>query len=313
MYFLFGIFLILCIFFVCLQLFRRKRVICKVKEMDDCEKICILNELLAPFGFCYHERQDIITSTCDAWQRKFGYCSLYDRTAVRFGMVFDCEPVYFYYRRRTYRIELWKGQYGVNIGAEIGIYYAEGILSPSEFDKAHFRSVSDEDMLMMEMALYYKGQKMFENSKRHWWLTGFCAGCFCQPEDLVLRLSITCEDQKMLSCFVKSLVHMGYQECDIVVCDLTVCFTFCFTHCRQPRCRCCKRAAWVQWKNRIFVKLFVCVTKPFHCLLDRVMYLYLFLPSSCRRMCRHLCRRNRRQKCRRRHCGRRKGRNRAEY
>ena len=296
MYILFGIVILICILFTCLQRYRRKRIICKVEHMDTCQKICILNEMLLPFGFCYQEREDMVTSTCDAWQRQFGYRSLFDRSAVRFGMVFDCEPIYFYYRRRTYRIELWKGQYGVNLGAEAGIYYAEGIIPPSQFDRAHFKSVSDQDMLMMEMALYHKGQQVFEHAGRHWWLTGFCVGNYCEPEDLTMRISINFENHDMVSCFVKSLLHMGYQECDISVCDLTVCFTFCYTHCKQPRLVCHRRAAWAQWKNRLFVRLFVCVTRPFTCMLDRLVYLYFFLPAILHRMCRHLCRKNRRQK-----------------
>ena len=281
MYILFGIFLAVCIVFAFLQYCRRKRMICKVEQMDPCSKVCLLNDILTPFGFCYLEQQDIITSIHGAWQRQFGYCTLFDRSAVHFGMAFDCEPVYFYYKKRTYRIELWKGQYGINMGAEAGIYYAKGIVAPQEFDKTHFRSVPDAEMLPMEMALYYKGQKMFEYGRRHWWLTGFCMGQYCDAKDLMLRISITFEDQNMRSCFVKSLMHMGYQECDIDVCDLTVSFSFSFAHSKQPCHSCCLKWKWAQWKNRL-------------------LFLFLFLPPAFYRMC--LCRRSRKQKFHKRKC-----------
>lgn len=296
MYLLIGIFCVVCILFACLQFFRRKRILCKVAQMDAGEKACLLDDILKPLGFCYNGKQDIITSTKDAWQRQFGYCSLYDRTAVHFGMALDCEPIYFYYRGCTYRVELWKGQYGINMGAEAGIYYAEGILPPQEFDNAHFQSVSDEDMLMVEMSLYDKGQKVFENEGQHWWLTGFRVCNYCEPENLVLRVAITCKDYKIASRLAKSLLHMGYDECGIVVCDLTVCFTFGAAHSRQPRHGWQLRTAWAQWKNRLLTRLICRITKPFACTPDRLVYLYFFLPSAFRRICR--CRKNRRQKYR---------------
>lgn len=296
MYLLFGIFLIICFLFVCLQFYRKKRIIRKVRQMDVCRKACLLNEVLNPFGFCYQEQQDVITTTSEAWQRKFGYKSVFDSTALKFGMVFDCEPIFFYYRERTYRIELWKGQYGVNLGGEVGIYYADGILTPEQFDTAHFQSVSNEEMLLMEISLYHKGQKMFESTQMHWWLAGFCTGKYCEPENLMMKVSITCMDQKMLSCFVKSLLHMGYRRCEINICNLTVSFFFSCPHAKQPRLVHRLRAAWSQWKNRLFCKLFLYITRPFSCMLDRIMYLYFFLPSVFRRI--FLCRRNRVQKFR---------------
>lgn len=294
MYLLLGIFIFICMFFVFLQLYRRKQMICKVKRMDCCEKASLLNELLKPFGFCYLGNKDIITSRKDAWQRQFGYCTLFDRSACQFGMVFECEPIYFYYDEKTYRIEFWKGQYGIHIGAEIGIYYAEGCLPPEQFHTAHFKSVPDTGMLKMEMSLYEKGQKLFEIGSSHWWLTGFCMGKFSWPQDLALWTSITFSNHQQLCQFVEALLYTGYQYCDILTCDLTVSFCFSRPYTRQPRCGWCWHTKWAQWKNRLFVKLFVCVSKPFVCTVDRLLYLYFFLPRIFRHIL--LCKRNRRQK-----------------
>lgn len=296
MYFLFGIFLILCIIFMCLGFYRRKRIARKICEMSCCRKVCLLNEILAPFGFCYQEKQDIITSAVDAWQRRFGYCTLFDRTASSFNMVFQCEPVYFYYQERTYRIEFWKGQYGINIGAEAGIYYAEGRLTPEQFDTALFQSVSDEEMLMISMQFCRKGQEVFDFSQRHWWLAGFCMGQYSDPENLALKVSVTFQDYQMMKCFVESLMNMGYHKCDIAVCNLTVTFVFSCCHAKQPICCSSLRARWSQWQNRLFCKIFLCVTGKFTCTLDRILYLYFFLPPAFRHM--FVCKRNRRQKYR---------------
>lgn len=294
MYLLFGIFLIICFVLVLLQLYRKKCIIRKLCKMNFCQKICLLNELLVPFGFSYRVQQDIITTTLEAPQRQFGYRSLFDKTAMHFNMVFDCEPIFFYYKGRTYRIELWKGQYGINIGGEIGIYYADGLLTVEQFDTAHFHSVSDEEFPLIKMSLYHKGHKLFDNSKRHWWLTGFCMGKHCEPENLTMWVSITYLDQEMLLRFVDSLLHIGYRKCDITICDQTVSFMFSCPHTKQPRITHRLTASWAQWKNRIFCRLFLYVTRPFSCTLDRILYLYFFLPFAFRHML--SCKRNRKQK-----------------
>ena len=117
MYLFFGIFFLVLLFFFCLNHWRRKKIIQKVRCMCMKEKCCILDELIAPFGYAYLPAQDIFTSRLDVWQRDFGYCTLYDKAAFRFNMVFDCLPVYFEYDGRTWLLELWKGQYGINTGA----------------------------------------------------------------------------------------------------------------------------------------------------------------------------------------------------
>lgn len=293
MYILFGIIIMICIICACLQFYRRKQAACKVRRIDKCEKICLLNQALSPFGFFYCEEQDIITSTRNAWQRNFGYCSLFDHTAASFGMSFDCEPIFFYYRGCTYRIELWKGQYGINIGAEAGIYYTDSIIAPEQFDTAHFQCVPDTGLLKMELSLFYKGQNLFDHSQIHWWLTGFCMGKFCDPQDLTLWFSITFPNREMLACFIDSLMYIGYKHYDIMLCGLTVSFLFCRPYTKQPRLTHRIKTSCTQRRNKAFVKLFLFFTRPFTCTADRLLYLYFFLPSCFRHM--FLCKKNRRQ------------------
>ena len=126
---------------------RRRWAIKKVYSMCCAEKCRLLNTLIEPFGYCYIECQDIISSRNDAWQRSMGYTSLFDHAASHFNMVFDCLPVYFNYRNRTWLIEFWKGQYGINTGAEIGIYYADRIVPEKEIPFTLFQAVEDKDML----------------------------------------------------------------------------------------------------------------------------------------------------------------------
>ena len=76
-------------------------------------------------GYAYDPNQDIFYSKMDAWQRDFGYCRLYDETASPMGMVIDCEPIYFVYSGKRWLIEMWKGQYDLTTGGEVGVYTTE--------------------------------------------------------------------------------------------------------------------------------------------------------------------------------------------
>ena len=74
-------------------------------------------------GIPYDPDQDIIYSKMYPVQRQLGYAYGYDAAALLMGAVIDCEPIFFDYGGKTWMIELWKGQYGLETGCEIGVYY----------------------------------------------------------------------------------------------------------------------------------------------------------------------------------------------
>lgn len=286
MYFLIGLLLILCVFFSIFCYFRRKKMIAKVCRMDQCEKICRLNKLLNPFGFRYVKGEDIITTTVDAWQREFGYCAFFDETAVHFQMVFDCEPIYFDYDGRTWLIEFWKGQYGLNTGGEVGIYRSDTLLNPGERRTAIFQSVPDSELFPISAELYKNGKKQFGLMRKHWWLTGFCVGQYSEPEELILQVSLTFPKEEMLQCFVESLRNLGYWDCDICIGCRTVFFQVKTPHSRQPRRFAPGKGRWQQCLNLMFCRIYQFVTSPFSCTLDKLLFLYFLLPDVCRHMLR---------------------------
>ena len=173
------------------------------------EKCNLLNAIIEPMGFSYLADQDIFTSTRDAWQRKMGYQSLYNRGAVHFNMVFDYLPVYFDYNDKTWMIQLWKGQYGVNTGGEIGVYYADHIVSQEQLDTTLFQAVDDSDILKMSMYLMRDGKCVFRLTCVHWWLTGFSMGLFSWPKQLSLNASITFPDCAIMNAFIEGLLKQS--------------------------------------------------------------------------------------------------------
>lgn len=270
------------IFTICF--FRRKFIIRRICSMGEWEKIVLLNDLATPFGFSYLSRPDAITSEHDAWQKDFGYCFLYDETAFRFHMIFDCEPIYFNFGNHTWLIEFWKGQYGINIGGEVGVYQADSIIPSEQYKNTLFKAVPEGFVLPISFTLYYKGEPLFSVKEPHWWLTGFRIGRYCEPEDLRMDICITFPCKEMLQRFVGGLVHAGYSEDDICICKSTVSLSFAIPHMKQPRSLRKLRVRLVQFCNRILCRLFIFFTRPFTSTVDRILYLYFTLPFLFRKI-----------------------------
>lgn len=283
MYYFPIIFLVFACIFVLVNHCRANAIRKKICSLCCHEKEAFINEFIEPFGFCYSCQQDLFYSRRDAWQRDFGYCALYDQLAPHLQLVFNCEPVYFDYEGRTWLIELWKGQYGINTGAEIGVYHADGLLAPEEYSSALFQAAEDSELLGLSMELQKGDQSLFQRSQRHWWLTGFLMGCFSRPEDLTLNVSITFPDCEMMDAFLQALIDLGHSYCSYSIRCTTVIFSFCRPKSPQP-CRrtplCCR---FSQWKNRWLCRLFQWITRPFCNSGDQLLYLYYFLPFAFRR------------------------------
>lgn len=291
MYLFLGILFLILLLFFCLNHWRRKKIICKVRSMCREEKHGLLSEIIAPFGYSYLPSQDVFTSRVHAWQREFGYCAFYDDAAVFFKMVFDCLPIYFNYHGRTWLIELWKGQYGINTGCEIGVYHADRILGASQRKRAIFQSAEDEAMpeisLTFSSTANKRGQSgiMAKLRARHWWLTAFRMGCFSNPSSLSLRASIGLSTPEMAEAFAKGLVNAGYNRAEIRRDHCAVTFELAGARAKPDHGWPCALAAWViQWGNWFWCKLYLWVTRPFDSTPDRILYLYYYLPFAFRRM-----------------------------
>lgn len=278
MYLSIGIVLFALLLAVVICCGRKRAAVKKICSMTITEKCQMLNELIYPFGYCYDRSQDIISSHNHAWQREFGYTALFDKAAAHLNMVIDCLPVYFDYQGKTWLLELWKGQYGINTGAEIGLYYADEIIPAKERKTVLFQAVSDSDMLPMVMRLYRKGTAIASVSKKTWWLTVFSMGLFSRPEDLFLNTSLVFPDCEMLHCFLDGLSETGLPIHCIQICGLQLHLQF--GGFIEKHVSCFQRLArwWSQFTNRLYCRLYLFLTRAFCLTLDRLLYLYYLLP-----------------------------------
>lgn len=196
-------------------------------------------------GFDYDPDQDIIYSRMDAWQRSFGYCYAYDFAApITISAIIDCEPFFFRHDDKDWMIELWKGQYGFETGAEIGVYVnrknrplLDSTIGHRPHDPANslfFECADDSELLKMSFTLKRKGKPLFNRGPEyHWWLTGFEWGILSTPEDLTMDLSITFPSKKMQDAFAASVQKTGYRNIETDA--ESVKFTFDKPFTRQPR------------------------------------------------------------------------------
>lgn len=162
-------------------------------------------KILNACGFEYDQKQGIYYSTMEPLQRLFGYNFIYDMAAPRVGMIYSTERIKFNYNGKDWMIQLWKGQYGITAGAEIGLY--------NKTDKImHYECASNDELIEMAFDFYNQGEYVFSRGpEKHWWLTGF--KIFNSGVGILIDLDITLKfpDVAMANAFEKGLKKTASQ------------------------------------------------------------------------------------------------------
>ncbi len=157
-------------------------------------------KILQIAGFEYDEKQGIYYSQMNPLQRKFGFNLVYDMAAPLAGMIYDTKRIEFEYDGREWMIQIWKGQYGITSGAEIGLYNRD----PER--NFQYDCADDEDLIEMQFDFYNQNELVFSRGpEKHWWLTGFKVFHSGVPLLIDLDMTLTFTDKQMAQAFVKSL------------------------------------------------------------------------------------------------------------
>lgn len=164
-------------------------------------------------GFEYDSSQDIFTSLKNAPQHALGYCDGYDHLADIFPLINISEKkFYFNYQNKTWRIQLWKGQYGPYSGCEIGVYLRDSIVPNNadlDNDSRMYRCAEEDEYLNMASILKDTNNNVLftRTPEMHWWLTGFKATGFINPlgaNELIMTGVIEFKDMAMKNAFCES-------------------------------------------------------------------------------------------------------------
>ncbi len=157
-------------------------------------------EILTAAGFEYDEEQGIFYSAMNPLQRKFGFNIVYDMAAPMAGMVYDTERIEFEYNDKEWMVQLWKGQYGITAGAEIGLY------SRTKDKVMQYDCADDEELIEMQFDFYNMGEYVFSRGpEKHWWLTGFKVFHLGIPATTTMDMTLKFKDNTMATAFLYSL------------------------------------------------------------------------------------------------------------
>ena len=156
------------------------------------------NEMLALAGYEYDPAQDVYYTSLNPWQRSMGFTDIYDTAAPLTNMYYLTLKADFVYKNLLWRLQWWKGQYGILEGAELGVY------TKSPYDNSGFYKCAEDDQLLtMTMDFYHSwadyqsGNRLFTRlEQEHWWLTGFKFG-MVNPKNCVVRATLYAYDDEM--------------------------------------------------------------------------------------------------------------------
>lgn len=151
-------------------------------------------------GFEYDEKQGIYYSHLNPLQRYFGFNFVYDMAAPMVGMVYDTKRIEFVYNNKQWMIQIWKGQYGMTAGAEVGLYNRP-------LDRViQYDCADDSELIEMQFDFYNQNEFVFSRGpEKHWWLTGFKILNVGMPILIDLDITLKFTDKMMAQSFAKSL------------------------------------------------------------------------------------------------------------
>lgn len=159
---------------------------------------------LAGTGFNFNLHESLVYATIDSWMREFGFCVFYDIAANSMPLLWHyiTRRFTFEYNGLEWMIQIWKGNYLITNGAEVGVYNRE----PGSFGT--FYNCATDDQLMEMTLQVYHGEDLLVNQdpQMHWWINGFqMSRRRYIPDSLTMKFSIVMPDEEMLKAFCESI------------------------------------------------------------------------------------------------------------
>lgn len=171
-------------------------------------------------GFNFDYRELLVYTMVNVWMRDFGFMLFYDIFSYTTPLFFyNTRRIKFDYEGLEWMVQIWKGNYVVSNGAEIGIYTRE----PGSFG-TYYDCANDEQMMNMSMKLYHGDELILERSEQlHWWLTGFKVSDVLYPaRTQTLDFTIEMKDEAMLEAFCEAIDNHYRQDITYTVDGLKV-------------------------------------------------------------------------------------------
>ncbi len=155
-------------------------------------------------GFNFSITEMMVYATSEAWMRDFGFCVFYDIAANSMPLLwnYNTRRFKFDYDGLEWMVQIWKGNYLIANGAEVGLYNR----TADKFG-TFYNCAEDDRMIPMSMQLY-AGDKLIVNQEEqlHWWINGFrINGVHYPVSSLTLFFTLEMPDEEMLNAFCNSI------------------------------------------------------------------------------------------------------------
>ena len=175
-------------------------------------------------GFIFDPYQFTVINQKPVFQWVLGFNDFYDVFPWVVNVWADSIKSEFNYAGKDWRIQLWKGGYGVclSTGGEIGIYNKSQNM-PGE----HYACpVSQNDWMYLKYTIYNRGQELFTRPSPYltgdegpyWWAPGYrilsiCTDFMSSPrKNVVMDATITLHSAEMAQIFIGTLKAKGFSE-----------------------------------------------------------------------------------------------------
>ena len=171
-------------------------------------------------GYDFSVKELVAYSPVNIWMRNFGFCLFYD--------IFSYSTPFFNYHTRRYKfdydglewmIQIWKGNYLISNGGEVGLYNRK----PGSVG-SYYNCANDEQMMEMTMDIYHGDELLLHRGPQvHWWLNGFkMSDTIYIPASLRMEFSIVMKDEAMVRAFCNAIKNHYRRDATYTVDGLTV-------------------------------------------------------------------------------------------
>lgn len=155
-------------------------------------------------GFNFSLSEMMVYATINCWMREFGFSLFYDVAAGSMPLLWNyiTRRFKFDYNGLEWMIQIWKGNYLITNGGEVGVYNRT-----SDKFGTFYECATDEQLMEMTLQIYH-GEELLVNQEpqMHWWINGFNMGdTMYLPASLTMKFSIVMPDEEMLNAFCESI------------------------------------------------------------------------------------------------------------
>lgn len=154
-------------------------------------------------GYNFSVKEILAFSPINIWMRNFGFCLFYDifsYTTPFFN--YNTRRIKFDYDGLEWMIQVWKGNYLVSNGGEVGIYTRK----PGSIG-TFYNCATDEQMMTMSIDIYHDDELlMHRDPTLHWWLNGFVMDdTLYLAKSMTAVFSVEMKDEEMVNAFTQAI------------------------------------------------------------------------------------------------------------